>query len=140
MIDQNIIFFFAAIIFVGALILGLICLTKKGRKNLNVEYYRAKCLEIEHQLKKDEFSSYHLSVMNADKLLDKALVERGFAGKNTGERMKDAVKSFSDRNGIWQAHKLRNIIAHEQDAYVTYEQARYALASFRQALKDLGAI
>ena len=138
--DQSIIFFLAAIIVIGALVFALICATKKGHKNLNVEYYRTKCLEIEHQLKRDEFSSYHLSVLNADKLMDKALMERGFGGKTTGERMKDAAKVFSDRNGIWNAHKLRNIIAHEQDAYVTYEQAKYALASFRQALKDLGAI
>lgn len=140
MIDQSIIFFLAAIIVVGALVFALICATKKGRQHLNVEYYRAKCLEIEHQLKRDELSSYHLSVLNAEKLLDKALTERGFGNKSTGEKMKNAAKLFSDRNGIWNAHKLRNKIAHEQDAYITYEQARYALASFRQALKDLGAI
>jgi len=138
--DQNMIFFFAGIIIVGALLLGLICLTKKGKKHLNVEYYRTKVLEVEHQLKREEFSSYHLAVLNGDKLVDKALMERGFVGKTMGDRMKDAAKVFSDRNGIWSAHKLRNKIAHEPDAYVTYDQARYALASFRKALKDLGAI
>jgi len=140
MFDQNIIFFFAGVIIVGAILLGLMGLTKKGRKNLNVEYYRAKCLEIEHQLKRDEVSSYHMSILNADKLVDKALTERGFSGNNMGERMKSASKTFSDLNGLWNAHKLRNKIAHESDAYITYDQARYALANFRKALKDLGAI
>ena len=138
--DYTVIFFFAGVIIIGALLLGLICLTKKGRKNLNVEYYRARVLEIEHQLKRDETSSYHLCILNGDKLVDKALMERGFGGKNMGDRMKDAAKVFSDRNGIWNAHKLRNKVAHESDAYITYDQARYALASFRRALKDLGAI
>jgi len=138
--DQNMIFFFAGVIIIGALLFGLVCLTKKGGKRLNVEYYRTKVLEVEHQLKREEFSSYHLAVLNGDKLVDKALMERGFGGKTMGDRMKDAAKVFSDRNGIWEAHKLRNKIAHEPDAYVTYEQARYALASFRRALKDLGAI
>lgn len=138
--DQTIIFFLAAVIFIGALVLWLISSTKKGRIYLNVEYYRAKCLEIEHQLKRDEFSSYHLSVMNADKLLDKALMERGFGGQTMGERMKNAAKIFSDRNGIWNAHKLRNKIAHESDVYITYDDARRSLMAFRQALKDLGAI
>jgi hypothetical protein len=138
--DQTVIFFLAAVILVGALILTLICSNKKGRKYLNVEYYRAKCLEIEHQLKRDEFSSYHLSIINADKLLDKALTDRGFSGKTMGERMKNASKTFSDQNGIWSAHKLRNKIAHESDVYVTYDQARSALANFRKALKDVGAI
>ncbi len=138
--DQTVIFFLAAVILVGALVLTLICANKKGRKYLDVEYYRSKCLEYEHQLKRDEFSSYHLAVLNADKLLDKALTERGFGGKTMGERMKNASKVFSDRNGIWNAHKLRNRIAHESDAYVTYDQARTALAEFRKALKDVGAI
>ncbi len=138
--DQTIIFFLAAVILVGALVLTLISSNKKGRKYLNVEYYRAKCLEIEHQLKRDEFSSYHLSILNADKLLDKALTERGFGGKTMGERMKNASKIFSDQNGVWSAHKLRNQIAHESDVYVTYDQARSALANFRKALKDVGAI
>ena len=138
--DQGLIFFLAAVVVVGALVLALICATKKGRKNLNVEYYRAKCLEIEHMLKRDEFSSYHLSVLNFDKLMDKALMERGFKGKTTGDRMKSASSTFSNRNGVWEAHKLRNKIAHEPDAYVTYDNARYALAEFRRALKDLGAI
>ena len=138
--DQSVVFFLAAVIFVGALVLTLICSGKKGRKHLNVEYYRSRCLEIEHQLKRDEFSSYHISVINADKLLDKALMERGFGGKTMGERMKNALKTFSDCNGVWAAHKLRNKIAHEQDVSVTYDQARSALSSFRKALKDLGAI
>jgi hypothetical protein len=138
--DQAIIFFLAAVFLVGALILALICSSKKGGKSLNVEYYRAKCLEIEHQLKRDEFSSYHLSVLNADKLVDKAMTDRGFGGNNMGDRLKSAAKVFTDRNGIWNAHKLRNRIAHEADVSVTYDQARTALASFRQALKDLGAI
>jgi len=138
--DQNIIFFLAGVIVIGALLLWMICATKKGSKHLNVEYYRAKVLEIEHQLKREEVSSYHLSILNGDKLVDKALTERGFRGNNMGERMKNAAKVFSDRNAIWNAHKLRNKIAHESDAYITYDQARYALASFRRALKDLGAI
>jgi len=138
--DQILIFFLAAVVIAGALVFAMICATKKGRKNLNVEYYRVRCLEIEHTLKRDEFSSYHLSVLNADKLMDKALMERGFKGSTTGERMKSASAIFNNRNGIWEAHKLRNKIAHEPDAYVTYDQARYALAEFRRALKDLGAI
>lgn len=138
--DQSLVFFFAAIIIVGALLFVFICTRKKGVKNLDVEYYRAKCLANEHQLKQDEPSSYHLSVLNGDKLVDQALKARGVKGKTMGERMISAASTFSDRNGIWMAHKLRNKIAHESDAKVAYSEAKYALASFRKALKDLGAI
>jgi hypothetical protein len=135
------IFFLAAILIVGGLLLALINrLGRTGAKKIDVEYYRAKCLEIEHQLQKDEPNSYHVSVMNFDKLLDQALKDRGFGGKTMGERLKNSVNVYSDRNGIWSAHKLRNIIAHEPNAHVTYEQARKALYNFQKALKDLGVI
>jgi hypothetical protein len=138
--DYVVILVLAAIIVFAALALVLACSNKKGIKHLDVERYRVKCLAIEQQLKKDNVSSYHISVINADKLVDQALRERGMNGKTMGERMKNAVNLFSDRNGIWIAHKLRNTIAHESDVKVTYDEARYALMSFRKALKDLGAI
>lgn len=138
--DQTIVFFFAAIIILGALMFKLTCSSKKGAKRIDVEYYRSKCLEIEHQLKKDEPASYHLSVMNADKLVDQALKCRGIKGETMGERMKNSASMFSDRNSIWAAHKLRNRIAHESDVVVSYNEARQALGSFRKALKDLKAI
>jgi len=139
--DQTLIFFFAIIIIAGALLLAIISsMYKKGVKKLDVEHFRTKCLEIEHKLKKDEISSYHLSVLDADKLVDSALKARGIKGKTMGERMKNAASLFSDRNGIWTAHKLRNRIAHESDVNVTYNEARLALQTFRKALKDLGAI
>ncbi len=138
--DLTIIFLFAAIIIVGAVMFALISRSTKGSKKIDVEYFRTRCLQIEHQLKQDEPSSYHLSVLNADKLVDMALKKRGTKGKTMGERMKNANASFSDNNGIWSAHKLRNKIAHETDIRVTYNDARQALANFRKALKDLGAI
>jgi len=138
--DLSLIFFLSAVIIMGALLFALISSNKKGARKLDVEHYRAKCLEIEHQLKKDEPSSYHMSVLNADKLVDRALKGRGIKGQTMGERMKNAASLFTDRNGIWAAHKLRNRIAHESDVAVTYDEARYALIGFRKALKDLGAI
>lgn len=139
--DLVLIFFLSGIIIVGGLLFALVnWLSRSGAKKIDIEYFRAKCLEIEHQLKQDEPNSYHVSVMNFDKLLDQALKARGFRGKTMGERMKNSARLYSDRNGIWTAHKLRNVIAHEPDAYVTYDQARQALRNFRKALKDLGVI
>lgn len=138
--ELSIVFFLSAVLIIGALLLFVIFVSKKGVKNLDVEKYRVKCLAIEQQFKKDEPSSYHLAVLNADKLVDQALRELGIKGQTMGERMKNSADRFSDRNGIWTAHKLRNVIAHESDAHVSYESAKKALNSFRQALRDLGAI
>jgi hypothetical protein len=141
-VDQTVLIFFLATVFIiGALMFAVVTrFSKRGAKKIDVERFRAKCLEIEHQLKKDEPSSYAMSVVNYDKLLDQALRARGIGGKTMGERLKNSVTLYSDRNGVWTAHKLRNRIAHETDVRVTYDDARRALADFRKALKDIGAI
>ena len=135
-----IIIIFALVLVLGGIFLALISFSKSGKKYLDVEKYRVKWLAIEQQVKRDEESSYHMAVMNADKLLDHALKERGFAGNTMGERMKSAQKSWSNANHVWTAHKLRNQIAHESDVRVNYDLTRQSLAAFKQALKDVRAI
>jgi transposase len=97
-------------------------------------------MTIEQQLKRDEVMTYSMCVLNADTLLDHALKDRGIAGATMGERMKQMQKKWSNANNVWSAHKLRNRIAHEPDVKLDYDNARRALASFKQALKDVGAI
>lgn len=131
---------FAGVLIIGALVMAAMALTKKGAVQLDVDKYRTKWLGIENQLKRDEESSYHLCILNADKLLDQALRERGYKGDTMGERMKNAKDSWSNANAVWTAHKLRNQIAHEPDVHINYDDARRALASFKLGLKDMGAV
>jgi hypothetical protein len=138
--DNNVLFLFAAILIVAGLLLAMIVFTKGGGKSLNQDKFRSRWLSIESSLKKDQEASFMLSIINADKLVDQALRELGVKGKTMGDRMKNSSDKFSNKNSIWSAHKLRNQIAHEHDVQVSYDSARRALASFKQALKDLGAI
>ena len=140
--DFPIVFGLSAVLLIGTLLFAVISKTtsKNTAKRLNVDQYRSKCLAIENQLKRDEISSYHLTVLNADKLVDQAMRESGSKGETMGERLKNSATKFSDVNGLWTAHKLRNRIAHESDIVVSYDEARSALSGFRKALKDLGAI
>ena len=132
--------FIVGVLIVGILLVAVIMLTKKGGVQLDVDKYRLRWLAIEKQLRSDEPSSAHLCVLNADKLLDQALKERGVKGETMGERMKNTRDSWSNPNAVWTAHKLRNQIAHEADVRVSYDDARRALSNFKQALKDIGAI
>lgn len=138
--DGSTIFLFAAILIIGGLLFAFMSLSKTGMRHLDVSKYQARWLALEQQLKQGEVTSYHMTVLSADKLLDLALKERGFKGVVMADRLKNAVQLFSNRNDIWSAHKLRNRIAHETDVAVTYADARQALSSFKQALKDVGAI
>jgi len=138
--DGAVLAFVVGVLVVGILLIVVIALTKKGPGPLDVDKYRMKWLAIEKQLDRTQPASYHLAVLNADKLLDQALRERGVRGETMGERMKTTKDTWSNANAVWTAHKLRNQIAHESDVQVGYDDARRALAGFKQALKDIGAI
>lgn len=87
----------------------------------------------------DSFDSHpREAVMDADKLVDYALMRQGFDG-SLGEKLKKAGRRFSDLNGLWRAHKLRNEIAHELSDKLNKGEAKSALAQFKKALNDLGA-
>jgi hypothetical protein len=132
--------FLVGILVIAALLVVVILFTKKGGVQLDVNKYRSKWLAIEQQLQKDNTASYQLCILNADKLLDQALKERGTKGETMGERMKVLQATWSNANAVWGAHKIRNQIAHESDVQLSYDLTRRALASFKQALKDVGAI
>lgn len=132
--------FLVAILIVGAMVLAVILLTRKKGSSLNKENYQSRWLLIENSLSRHEASSYSLSILNADKLLDQALRESGYKGETMGERMKSAKEVWSNPNHVWGAHKIRNKIAHEPDVQLSYEIAARSLSAFKQALKDVGAI
>lgn len=138
--DSILIITFAVALVLGAVVLAVMTMKGGGRTYLDVDKYRVRWLTIEQQVKRDNEASCHLAILNADKLLDRALKERGFAGNTMGERMKSASKQWSSANNVWTAHKLRNQVAHESDVKLNYAQTSQALNAFKQALKDLGAI
>ncbi len=129
-----------AIIFIGILVFIAITITGNKAYEFDKEEYQADFLAIENSLSKDNELSFNAAVVEADKLLDKALMEMGLPGKTMGERMKAASNKFSSNNSVWYAHKMRNAIAHERNFKVDYNKASHALKAYRQALKDLGAI
>ena len=81
-----------------------------------------------------------MTILEADKLLDRALHEMGTQGKTMGDRLKKSSNRFTELNSVWRAHKFRNAIANDTDFEVSYNQAKNILAVYKQALKDLGAI
>lgn len=138
--DGGVVTFILAILIVAVLIFVAILLTGKRGHHFNREAYQSRFLEIENKLRQDNPASYMTSIINADKLLDKAMVEMGITGKTMGDRLKKGGGRFTNLNAVWRAHKLRNAIAHESDIEVSYKQAYNALAIYKQALKDIGAI
>ncbi len=138
--DGGVVTFIFAILFVAVLVFIAILLTGKRGHHFNVEAYQSRFLAIENKLSQDNPATFMTTVIEADKLLDKALMEMGVPGKTMGDRLKRSGGRFTDINAVWRAHKLRNAIAHEPDLEMSHKKASNALAIYKQALKDLGAI
>lgn len=138
--DSGIILLFATVLVIGVILFALITFGKHRGGVLDVEKYRVRWMEIEQSVTRDNEATYHMAILNADKLVDQALRDRGFPGKTMAERLKSTRGKLSHREDLWTAHKLRNRIAHEQDVRVNYNQVRRSLNAFKHTLKDLGAI
>lgn len=137
MIDSAPLIIVAIVILLG---LGLLALISRfqPKRRLDNAWYQSQWRGIELQFV-DGKAGQKLAVINADKLVDRAMSEKAFKGKTMGEKLKNHPNAFSNLNGVWRAHKLRNRIAHDHSE-VSEVDCRYALNDLRQALKELGAL
>ncbi len=84
-------------------------------------------------------SDLKVAILEADKLLNDALREAGVMGIQLGDRLKKAnTGQIPNLNELWQAHKLRNQIAHEPNFKLKRDLAERSLAIYEEALKNLG--
>jgi hypothetical protein len=84
-------------------------------------------------------SDLKVAILEADKLLNDALREAGVMGIQLGDRLKKATPNqVPNLNELWQAHKLRNQIAHEPNFRLKRDLAERALGIYEEALKNLG--
>ena len=135
---MEIIFLLVIAVF-GAIV--LFAVSKFGTRlprHLDQEYFQTRWDSLLARVKTDDGMT--LAVIDADKLLDDALKKRRFKGKTMGERLVSAQRQLSDNDSAWYAHKLRNRLVHEPDVRLKKREAQNALAGFRKALKDLGAL
>ncbi|HEX8389982.1 MAG TPA: hypothetical protein VF597_01010 [Candidatus Saccharimonadales bacterium] len=136
--NDLVIILFLAVVVIGVGLLVLISVTRKGPSKLDQEKYRSRWLAITGSTT-ETAESWQFAVINADKLLDQALKERGLRGETMGERLKQSKGHLSQLDAVWKAHKLRNRIAHD-DGTVSKRESAKALETFKRALQDMGAL
>ncbi|HZM63698.1 MAG TPA: hypothetical protein VFB59_01045, partial [Candidatus Saccharimonadales bacterium] len=83
---------------------------------------------------------WDVALVQADNLLDIALKKNKFRGKRMGERLVKAQRQFTDNDGVWFGHKLRNKLESDPDMKLKETDLKEALIGIRQGLKDLGAL
>lgn len=128
-----------ASVIIGAIVLlALLNLVSKNQPQLDRAYFKDAWQKIHMKAQAEE--TWSIAVIEADKLLDSALRKKGFKGETMAERMINAKDTFSKRQLVWEAHKFRNQIAHDEGVKVTDKKVSAALVGFRTALKDVGAL
>lgn len=88
-------------------------------------------------------AEWKLGILEADSMLDEILESEGCRGESIGEKLKAMdpadLASYSD---AWEAHKVRNQIAHEGAATMDLSKklARDTIFKFEKVFKELGYI
>ena len=80
------------------------------------------------------------AIIAADDLLCEALKARRYKGKTAGERLVSAQHDLTANELVWFGHKLRDKIVDQDVRTLKKQDILEALAGFRQALRDLGAL
>ena len=80
--DVGILLFFIVILLIGGVVLFFVSNRSRGGNVLNVDKFRSDWLTIDQSVVKDNEATYHMAILNADKLLDQALVA---AAEQAGE-------------------------------------------------------
>lgn len=96
--------------------------------------------DVESLMARGDEMSARLAVIHADAVVDKALQAKHFPGDRFASRLQVASKKYRNLRKVWAAHNLRNELSHNPHAKISMSQARKAVASFKNALRELGAI
>jgi tRNA A37 N6-isopentenylltransferase MiaA len=121
----------------GIVLLALLNLIGRNQPGLDRAYYMDAWQKVHIKMQNED--TWALAVIDADKLLDHALRKKNFSGATMAERMVSAKDVFSRRQLVWESHKYRNQLVHEE-VKISEKKVKGAIVGFRIALKDVGAL
>ncbi len=83
---------------------------------------------------------WKFAVIEADTLVDNVL-KNHFPGDTMGERLMNIDKThLLSIDNVWEAHKIRNRLAHDANYFLRHAEAFRAIKLFESALKELQVI
>lgn len=90
----------------------------------------------------ENHADWRLAILEADIMLDDMLVLRGYQGEGVGERLKQVDRnSFKTLDKAWEAHKVRNTIAHAgSDFELTQRETRRVIDMYKQVFEEFDYI
>jgi hypothetical protein len=87
-------------------------------------------------------SDWRLAIIEADVMLEELLKSLGYPGDGVGEMLKGVDKSdMLSLDNAWEAHKVRNRIAHSGgDFELTERETRRVVSLFESVFREFGII
>jgi hypothetical protein len=87
-------------------------------------------------------NDWRVAILEADSMLDELIMSLGYPGENLGERLRSIQPGdFPALQDAWEAHKIRNKIAHEGMNYaLSSRDAESARRHFEYVFRDAGVI
>lgn len=112
----------------------------RRRKKMNVAQFTEQWKDLQRHCASRK--TWPQAIIEADDLLHEALKNARFKGKTMGERLVAAQHSLTANDSVWVGHKLRKQITQDGVDVRTLKKQEVieAMAGFRQALRDLGAL
>ncbi|MEK7185092.1 MAG: hypothetical protein AAB726_00500, partial [Patescibacteria group bacterium] len=97
-----------------------------------------KWLRVLSHINSDHASDWRLAILEADIMLDEMLDKMGYPGQTLGEKLKMVERSDFDTIDLaWEAHKMRNSIAHEgSDLTMSKVEAEKVITMFERVFRE----
>ena len=97
---------------------------------------------IQTRIAENNPESWRIALIEADIMLEETLTNAGYVGQSIGEKLKSAnTSSFTTLQDAWEAHKVRNEIAHVgSDFVLTQRTAQETLVRFERVFREFGVI
>lgn len=99
-------------------------------------------LYIKNLIESAQESDWRQAIIEADIMLDEMLTRIGLSGTSIGEKLKSANPNhFGSLQNAWEAHKVRNEIAHQGSSYQLSNSIAYrTIANYEATFREFGEI
>ena len=114
----------------------------KPEEELAEEVKNPKWQRIMQHLSSASSSDWRLAILECDIVLDELFDKLGYVGGTIGDKLKGVEPAhFKTLNNAWEAHKIRNAIAHEgQDFNMTDREARRVVSLYESVFREFDFI
>lgn len=94
--------------------------------------------KVEKHIESQNPTDWRLAILEADIILDEMLQKMGYHGAGIGEMLKSVEKSdFLTLDAAWEAHKVRNNIAHQgSDFVMSHPEAKRTVNLYKQVFEE----